>query len=182
MDSGSDSERRRDFEGTVASVYPSLRRYLLRRADPATADDVLGDVLLVMWRRADHIPADAPLPWCYSIARGCLANSRRGVARHLRLVRRLAATAPAPPTSESDDPELEAALGALGADDREILRLWAWEGLAPREIAVVFGITPNAASIRLHRATSRLRSRYGSRQDPGAAGRSDEPYETEAPR
>lgn len=178
----SDRERREGFEGVVASVYPSLRRYLLRRADPATADDVLGDVLLVMWRRANEIPADAPLPWCYGVARGCLANSRRGAERHLRLVRRLAATAPAAPASASDDPELEAALGALGAGDREILRLWAWEGLAPREMAVALGITPNAASIRLHRATSRLRSRYGSRLDEKAAGRSGEPHETEAPR
>ena len=35
--------------------------------------------------------------------------------------------------------------------------LWAWEELAPREIALVLGVTPNAVSIRLHRAKGRLR-------------------------
>jgi RNA polymerase sigma-70 factor (ECF subfamily) len=43
-------------------------------------------------------------------------------------------------------------------DDAELLRLWAWEQLAPGEIAGVLGITPNAASIRLHRARKRLRT------------------------
>jgi len=39
------------------------------------------------------------------------------------------------------------------------LRLWAWEQLSQREIAVVLDISPNAASIRLHRATRRLKDR-----------------------
>ena len=34
--------------------------------------------------------------------------------------------------------------------------LWAWEELAPREIATVTGLTANAVSIRLHRAKKRL--------------------------
>jgi RNA polymerase sigma-70 factor (ECF subfamily) len=82
----------------------------------------------------------------------------------------------APPPDE--DPELAQALAELPAPDREVLRLWAWEQLAPREIAVVLGITPNAASIRLHRATTKLRTRLvvvrkeGSTpgQEPGRQG------------
>ncbi|HWT23737.1 MAG TPA: sigma-70 family RNA polymerase sigma factor, partial [Solirubrobacteraceae bacterium] len=54
----------------------------------------------------------------------------------------------------------------LGDKDREVLRLWAWEQLAPREIAVVLGITPNAASVRLHRATKRLRDSLGKTRAP----------------
>ena len=52
---------------------------------------------------------------------------------------------------------------------REVLRLWAWEELAPREIAVVLGTTPNAVSIRLHRAKARLRDEL-ARKDPARAG------------
>jgi RNA polymerase sigma-70 factor (ECF subfamily) len=39
--------------------------------------------------------------------------------------------------------------------------LWAWEGLAPREIATVTGLTPNAVSIRLHKAKKALAAALG---------------------
>jgi RNA polymerase sigma-70 factor (ECF subfamily) len=44
----------------------------------------------------------------------------------------------------------------LGADDREVLTLAAWEGLDAGEIATVMGCSRNAARIRLHRARRRL--------------------------
>jgi RNA polymerase sigma-70 factor (ECF subfamily) len=147
------------FEAVVGEVWVPLQRYLRRRSDATTADDVLGDVLLVMWRRRDDMPEGSELPWCYGVARGCLANARRGDDRRLRLVRRLEEQPPV--AAGGDDPALESALQALPPKDRELLRLWAWEGLAPREIAVVMGTTPNAASIRLHRATARLRKEMG---------------------
>jgi RNA polymerase sigma-70 factor (ECF subfamily) len=148
---------REAFAELVAETYRPLLRYLARRTDPATAEDVLGDTLLVMWRRFADVPGDARLPWCLGVARGCLANRRRSDERHLRLVRRLASEA-ATRVDASTDPALDEALDRLGEKDRELLRLWAWDGLAPREIAVVLGITPNAASVRLHRATARLRA------------------------
>ena len=77
---------------------------------------------------------------------------------------------------------LNAALGELRPADRELLRLWAWEQLAPREIAVVLGITPNAASIRLHRATRKLRDRLQERKDGGPDGHLGQRQGTEAPR
>lgn len=156
------------FEALVSSVYEPLQRFLRRRTDPTTADDVLGDVLLVMWRRIDEIPADAVLPWCYGVARGCLANSNRSDDRRLRLVRRIASE---PPTAQADaDPALEAAFHALPTRERELLRLWAWEGLPPREIGLVLGITPNAASLRLQRATKKLRAELLRRQGADVAG------------
>lgn len=42
--------------------------------------------------------------------------------------------------------------------DAELVRLWAWEELGPAEIALVVGLSPNAVSIRLHRARQKLRS------------------------
>lgn len=169
-----DAARRARFEALVGSAYPPLQRYLRRRTDPATADDVLGDVLLVMWRRVDEIPADAELPWCYGVARGCLANAVRSDQRRLRLVSRLAREPHGAPeyaaAEPSGDVDLDGALAALRPADRELLHLWAWEDLAPREIAVVLGITPNAVSIRLHRAQGRLRDRLGEQKDPGRGG------------
>lgn len=157
------------FEALVQATYAPLQRYLRRRTDPASADDVLGDTLLVMWRRLDEIPADAELAWCYGVARGCLANAVRGDRRRLRLVSRLAGEPRYEPAEPSGDADLDEALASMRPADRELLHLWAWEDLAPREIAVMLGITPNAVSIRLHRATRRLRHKLEGK-DPGGTG------------
>ena len=49
----------------------------------------------------------------------------------------------------------------ISPDDAELLRMWAWEQLTPAELATVLAITPNAASIRLHRAREKLRAALG---------------------
>jgi RNA polymerase sigma-70 factor (ECF subfamily) len=169
MSSSPGAGRGEAFETLVAEVYRPVLRYLVRRTDAATADDVLGDVLLVLWRRFDDIPDEASLPWCYAVARGCLANRLRSDRRHLQLVDRLA-TATRAETAATPGPALDTALARLGSTDREVLRLWAWEGLPPREIAVVLGISPNAASIRLHRATTRLRTLLTEGKESGTPG------------
>ena len=66
--------------------------------------------------------------------------------------------------------DLYDALGRLSEQDRELVRLWAWEQLAPQEIAVVFGVTPNAARIRLHRARAKLRELLATRNGLGGPG------------
>jgi RNA polymerase sigma-70 factor (ECF subfamily) len=151
--------RRRRFEALAPGVIDAVRRFLARRTDPATADDVLSETLLVCWRRFGQMPDDH-LPWVYGVARNCLANAERGRRRQERLAARVAAVDPPPlvvagPAPADDD--LAVALAALRAEDAELLRLWAWEDLTPAQVAVVLGISANAASIRLHRARQRLR-------------------------
>ena len=164
-----DPKRRAEFEQLVASAYEPLQRYLRRRTDPATADDVLGDVLLVLWRRAEEIPAEAPIAWAYGVARGCLANHIRGAARQERLAERIAME-PAGPELTPDHYALDEALLQLPENDRELLRLWAWEQLAPREIATVLDISANAASIRLHRAIGKLKELMAPRKTGSGGG------------
>jgi RNA polymerase sigma-70 factor, ECF subfamily len=53
---------------------------------------------------------------------------------------------------------MAAALGRLSETDREILRLVAWEGLTPAELAVAMGARPGTARVRLHRARRALAS------------------------
>ena len=160
MRSVSREARRERFEALVPALVDPLRRFLARRTDPATADDVLAETLLVCWRRLDDVPEE-PLPWAYGVARNCLANATRGVRRQERLAARIAVVDPPSDTTagpgEDDDPDLVEAIGALREEDAELLRLWAWEQLTPAEIAAVLDVTPNAVSIRLHRARERLR-------------------------
>jgi RNA polymerase sigma-70 factor (ECF subfamily) len=167
--------RRERFESVAHDVLEPLRRYLARRTDAATAEDVLAETLLVCWRRLDELPDD-PLPWSYGVARRCLANAERSVRRHQRLAARIAAvdpptaTTPGPGGDPGGDADLDAALAAMREEDAELLRLWAWEQLAPAEIADVLGITANAASIRLHRAREKLRGELTRRKAARAPG------------
>jgi RNA polymerase sigma-70 factor (ECF subfamily) len=151
--------RQQQFERIAAEVAEPIRRYALRRTDPDTADDVLADTLLVVWRRLDEVPPDGHLPWCYAVAAKSLANLNRGARRQRNLVQRIVQLDP--PTTAVDaieppDPEVHRALARLRADDRELLRLWAWEDLTPAEIAIVLALSANAVRIRLHRARRRF--------------------------
>jgi RNA polymerase sigma-70 factor, ECF subfamily len=145
------------FEEIAREILEPLRRFLARRTDAATADDVLAETLLVCWRRYDDLPAE-PLPFAYGVARLCLANAERGARRQRRLAGKIATLDPPREVPEPvGDHRLGEALAALPPDDAELLRLWAWEQLTAGEMATVLDITPNAASIRLHRAKEKLR-------------------------
>ncbi|NYD40639.1 sigma-70 family RNA polymerase sigma factor [Nocardioides panaciterrulae] len=156
--------RRARFEEIAPALIEPLRRFLARRTDAATAEDVLAETLLVCWRRVAELP-ERPLPWAYAVARNCLANAERGARRQQRLAARIAVVDPPaavqPGPGERDgagrDAEVVEALGRLREQDAELLRLWAWEQLGAAEIATVLDLTPNAAGIRLHRARQRLR-------------------------
>ncbi|HEX2403086.1 MAG TPA: sigma-70 family RNA polymerase sigma factor, partial [Acidimicrobiia bacterium] len=156
----SEGERRDRFEAVVADLYDPLQRYIRRRAKADEAGDVLSDVLLTIWRRLDDVPEGAALPWSYGVARRALSNHRRAASRHLRLVERLESEPPPAvdddPAGQLEDPLLAVALADLPIADQEILRLWAWEQLEPREIAMALGSTSNAVSLRLSRARKKL--------------------------
>lgn len=149
--------RRTRFEAVVREIVDPLRRFLARRTDAATADDVLAETLLVLWRRYDELP-DEPLPYAYGVARLCLANAERGARRQRRVAGKIATLDPPREAPEPvGDDRLAEAMAQLPGSDAELLRLWAWEQLTPGEIATVLEITANAASIRLHRAKEKLR-------------------------
>jgi RNA polymerase sigma-70 factor (ECF subfamily) len=172
------NERRTRFEEIFREVYEPLQRYARRRIDGAAADDVVAEALLVVWRRLDEAPTGQALPWCYGIARRCLANRRRSDVRQANVVDRLMGERDAPPGGGDD--VLWEALADLDTDDREIVRLWAWEDLQPREIAVVLDISANAAAIRVHRAKRRLvdAMERKSRADAGHRRVGNTPLET----
>ena len=175
--------REERFAEVAHAVADPLRRYVVRRAPAHEVDDVLADAFLVLWRRLDDVPTDDPLPWAYAVARRCLANLERSRRRRTGLVERIVRLDPPEvltPAAEPDDEQradVRAALATLGELDREVVMLWAWEGLAPREIALATDLSANAVSIRLHRARKKLADRL--RKDPASAGQ--EPGEGRKP-
>ena len=156
-------DARERFEALAAEVVEPVRRFLARRTDRDTADDVLAETLLVCWRRLDDVPEHA-LPWVYGVARNCLANAERGERRQRRLAARITVVDPPQEAAREPDPSdarVAAALEAMRPEEAELLRLWAWEELGPAEIAEVLGVTPNAVSIRLHRARGKFVDELG---------------------
>ena len=165
------NESRRDrFERLAPGLIEPVRRYLARRTDPATADDVLAETLLVCWRRAEELPEE-PLPWVYGVARNCLRNAERAARRQERVAARIVAL----------DPPAESLPGRRTATRSSPM---PWPRCAPTtpsccacgrgsswtpaEIAVVLGVTANAVAIRLHRAKRKLAS--GLRKTGAVAG------------
>jgi DNA-directed RNA polymerase specialized sigma24 family protein len=159
------------FEAAFEAHHPVVLGYALRRsATEQDAEDAVADTFAIAWRRVDRLPdpADA-LPWLLAIARRVLANQRRSIGRRLRLVVRLRveerASAPTPPAS---GPAIDA-LDRLPPDDRELLRLLAWDGLTQAEAGVVLGMSANAVAIRLHRARRRFADELGRQTLKGSA-------------
>lgn len=166
-----DPSRRDRFSVLFSLTYEPVQRYVRRRGGGADTDDIVAETLTVVWRRLDDVPADAVLPWTIGVARRCLANHRRADQRRSVLIERVAAHLV--DQAHSVDDELHLAMERLDADQRELLHLWAWEGFAPREIAVVLGITANAASIRLHRARRDLAALLPPRKNATVGGHTD---------
>lgn len=146
------------FHALFARHYPAVFGYAARRVGRDEAPDAAAEVFTVAWRRLGRVPPEPEtLPWLYGVARRVVANHERAAHRRLRLQARAASVAgivaPGPDPAGLD---VAAALLRLGAGDREILRLAAWEELQPAEMAAVLGCSPNAAAVRLHRARQRL--------------------------
>lgn len=158
-----EEEQRARFEALYVAHHRAVRRYALRRIDPAAVDDVVNETFVVAWRRLDAIPGDA-LPWLFGVARRVLANQRRGDARRLALVDRIAMSA-SPEVEQVDDdalalrfgPELiRAALERLSERDRELLTLVYWDGLDGARAAAALGRSHVSVRVALTRARARL--------------------------
>jgi RNA polymerase sigma factor (sigma-70 family) len=153
------------FTRLAETAGPRVLAYLARRLDPpGDAADVLAEVLAVAWRRIADLPAEEgeAAAWLFGIAKGTLANHRRGQARRLALADRLRdhlahrQGEAAPVTDQSI--AVRDALDRLTPDDRELLTLVAWDGLRADQAAAILNISAAAARQRLVRARRRLRA------------------------
>lgn len=158
--------RRREerFREVYDVVYVDLLRFVRRRVHPTHAEDVVGDVMLVAWRRLDDVPADASdaRAWLFGVARKTLQNARRREDRHDAIAVRLAelrplADAGAHPDLVSRRVDIAAAWPRLSASDQEAIALSSLDELSAPEAAAVLGITAVAFRLRLSRARRSLR-------------------------
>ncbi|GLZ40396.1 sigma-70 family RNA polymerase sigma factor [Actinokineospora sp. NBRC 105648] len=146
-----------------------LHRYLARRLDTATADDLVAETFLIAWeRRADYRPARAGVrAWLYGIATNLARRHARDEVRGLRAMTRsgsqaeqgdpLDTAAAARVDAAAQATRLGAALADLRPVDRDVLLLVAWAGLTPKEVADALTVNQATVRTRLHRARTALR-------------------------
>lgn len=165
------------FVEVVTRHEVAVHAFLVRRAGPQVAADLLGEV----WVRAfagrggyDPVYPDAR-PWLFGIARNVLRSHWRarrdadhlGVGHPSAVGHLAGAVQPA-----AEDPwdavidrldsaprarALLAAVRALSPAERDVLLLVAWEQLTPTQAAAALGVPPGTARSRLHRARAALR-------------------------
>lgn len=169
--------RRQSFEHLVERTRDKLRSYLVRRQhcrDAFLADDVVQEVLIQLYRRADQYdPAKSFWGWLYRVARNKYIDALRrqrpgdlGLGQAGKLddaleewLQRLATTSE---TAESAALErerrqgLEAAIDRLPMAQREIIRQ-KLQGLQGKEIARQMGKSPAYVSQAYHEALEWVR-------------------------
>lgn len=159
---------RAQFESIYVAHYDDVLRYCARRAGQAHAPDAAADTFAVAWRRRADVPEDRPLPWLYGVARRVLANDRRANGRFSRLRRKVAGAEVRPEggpettvVRRAEEAALGEALARLSDQDREVIRLAAWEELTRDDLGLALGCSSNTATKRLSRALDRLARELG---------------------
>lgn len=158
-------EREQRFREMYDAAYVDLLRYVRRRVHPTHAEDVVGEVMLVAWRRLDDVPADlsAARAWLFGVARKTLQNARRRDDRHDAVAVRLDDVRHDPadggelPDLVAYRADIAAAWPLLSALHQEAIALSVLDGLTAPEAAAVLGVSSTAFRLRLSRARRTLR-------------------------
>lgn len=139
---------------------PAILKYLVGRlGDENLAEDVLQDVMLAVWRKAQGFRGESSVrTWMLTIARNRAINA---YLRRAPAAARLEAECLDPSQkadSALDHTTLYQALRSLPEEQRETLELVFFHGLSNQEAATVLKIAPGTVKSRLHRAKARLRT------------------------
>jgi RNA polymerase sigma-70 factor, ECF subfamily len=148
------------FRELVEATAPDLLAYFERRVMPADAADLLGETLLVIWRRKDSVPDDSERfrMWAFGVARKVLSTHWRGRSRRVALADRLRSVLISQTASSTEsDLDVRAAIAALPDAERELVRLVHWEQFTVADAARVLGINASTARSRYAAAKERLR-------------------------
>jgi len=151
--------------GALREASADLLAYLQRRVGMDDAPDLLGETMVVAWRRIADLPSDDERArmWLFGIARGTLLNHARGERRRWALADRIrgdrAPDAVAPPSDHGA--EVRDAIDRLDPDLGELIRLVHWERFSLVDAAELLGIPASTARGRYQRAKEDLRSALG---------------------
>lgn len=142
---------------------PDLLAYLARRVGSDDAGDLLGETMVVAWRRVRRLPDDPERArmWLFGVARKTLLNHTRGERRRRALQDRMRGQGDdsplhAPPADGGS--EVRDAIARLDPDLAEIVRLVHWDGFTLSDAAALLGVPASTARGRYQRAKEQLRA------------------------
>lgn len=157
---------RQAFASLFQYFAPRLRSYLLRGgADTTSAEEIVQDVMLTVWRRADRYASAraAVSTWIFTIARNRRIDRLRQANRPEPQTGdpHFTPTAPAAPDettiAEQRRQRLRDALGLLPEEQAQIVELMYFGGLSQREIAERVDLPLGTVKSRVRLAMRRLR-------------------------
>ena len=180
---GGDAEAFRQFYSRYSTVAYSLCLRILR--DRATAEDVLADVFLELWKKSDRYDPSKGSPYTYlmvltrSRALDTLRRRQRQPRSEPGSTDRGATLLEAMPGGEDDPADCAATgearqrvrelLATLPDVQREALELAYYEGLSHRRIAEQLALPLGTAKSHIRNAMAKLKNRLKDVYDPGDA-------------
>lgn len=150
----------------LGAASADLLAYLQRRAGLDDAPDLLGETMVVAWRRVRELPVEPERArmWLFGIARATVLNHARGERRRWALADRIrldpSRTTVAP--AADDGAEVRDAIARLEPEMAELVRLVHWERFTIAEAAEVLGMPASTARGRYARAKEELRATLGA--------------------
>jgi RNA polymerase sigma-70 factor, ECF subfamily len=160
-----DAALRSAYEAHGAELYRFARRAL---GDRGQAEDAVQETFVRAWRASDRYdPSRASQrTWLFAILRNVVVDLLRARRRRPGLADRDAEGAPSPPepdaVSELDRVltswEVEAALEAVGEDQRRVLVEVHWRGRPYAEVAAELGVPEGTVKSRVYYGLRAMRS------------------------
>ena len=139
-------------------------------------DDILQDVFLQVWQRAESFKNSGPVEgWLKRIAVNRCRNHFRTLMRFRRRLERFVSLVlvnkdqqyESSFPSDGEHDELHAAIQSLPNDDRMILVLFYLEEMDGQDVAESLGLKHGTLHVRLHRARQKLKKRLDEMQTDG---------------
>ncbi len=149
----------------LGEASADLLAYLQRRVGLDDAPDLLGETMVVAWRRVRELPVEPERArmWLFGIARGTVLNHARGERRRWALADRIRLDASQRTASPAADEgaDVRDAIARLEPDLAELVRLVHWERFTIAEAAEVLGVAASTARGRYAKAKDALRAALG---------------------
>jgi RNA polymerase sigma-70 factor (ECF subfamily) len=161
------------FRELYQTYGPRVKAYMMRQgADAATADDLVQETLLTVWRKAALYADDrgSVATWVFAIARNLRIDRLRREVAWLELPEgRLEEASPDVPADEAlCEKERQIRVGAvlaeLPAEQRAVVLLSFVDGLSHSEIALQLGLPLGTVKSRMRLAYQRIRESLGDLQ------------------
>lgn len=158
------AQDRQAFETFYYLYYTRLSRFLRRfRNDDVWIDEVVNDVMFVIWQKADAFQGRSRVStWVFGIAyRRAMKALRARPEEHTELEESTAPTVDDDPATRIDRERMRVAVRdavrQLGAKHMAVVQLTYFDGFSCREVAEIVGCPTNTVKTRMFHARKKLK-------------------------